>query len=134
MGDLDHFKAVNDRYGHLAGDEVLRFFGDLVMRHVRASDIFCRYGGEEFVLVLPDLEGDAAIERAEQMREELALAPVVFGDSQIPMTVSFGVATFPSDGRTGDELIAAADRALYQAKAAGRNRVEVSTVSGRQRS
>jgi diguanylate cyclase (GGDEF)-like protein len=125
MADLDHFKAVNDRYGHLGGDEVLRVFGDLMKRQVRGSDIYCRYGGEEFLLVLPHMSTENAIERAEQLRSAMAAAPVPYGDSAIAVTASFGVATFPRDGRTGDELIAAADSALYLAKETGRNRVNV---------
>lgn len=125
MGDLDHFKAVNDRYGHLAGDEVLRFFGALLKQHARGSDIYCRYGGEEFLLVLPLMAQDSAVERAEQLRGALAAAPIPYGASLIAVTASFGVATFPGDGHTGDELIAAADNALYAAKEAGRNRVHV---------
>jgi diguanylate cyclase (GGDEF)-like protein/PAS domain S-box-containing protein len=127
MGDLDHFKEVNDRYGHLAGDEVLRVFGALMKRHARGSDIYCRYGGEEFLLVLPRMAEEIAIERAEQLRSAMAAAPVVYGASPIAVTASFGVAIFPRDGRTGDELIAAADAALYAAKAAGRNRIRVSS-------
>ncbi|WP_198674820.1 sensor domain-containing diguanylate cyclase [Rhodoferax ferrireducens] len=125
MGDLDHFKAVNDCYGHLGGDEVLRVFGGLLKRHARASDIYCRYGGEEFLLVLPQMAQDSAMARAEQLRSAMAAAPIPYGAEMIAVTASFGVATFPRDGRTGDELIAAADRALYAAKAAGRNCVEV---------
>lgn len=125
MGDLDHFKAVNDGYGHLGGDEVLRVFGELMKRHARGSDIYCRYGGEEFLLVLPQMAQDSAMERAEQLRSAMAAAPVPYGAEMIAVTASFGVATFPRDGRTGDELIAAADRALYAAKAAGRNCVQV---------
>lgn len=125
MGDLDHFKAVNDCHGHLAGDEVLRVFGALLKQHARGSDIYCRYGGEEFLLVLPLMAQDSAVERAEQLRAALAAAPICYGASPIEVTASFGIATFPGDGRTGDELIAAADNALYAAKEAGRNRVHV---------
>lgn len=125
MGDLDHFKAVNDRHGHLAGDEVLRVFGALLKQHARGSDIYCRYGGEEFLLVLPQMAQDSAVERVEQLRAALAANPVSHGTSLIAVTASFGVATFPGDGRTGDALIAAADNALYAAKEAGRNRVHV---------
>jgi len=126
MGDLDHFKRVNDAYGHLAGDEVLRVFGALMKRHARGSDICCRYGGEEFLLILPGTSTETAVERAEQLRMALAAAPVTYGVAQIAVTASFGVATFPRDGRTSDALIAAADAALYAAKSAGRNRVSVS--------
>ena len=127
ISDLDHFKAINDRYGHVAGDEVLRTFGSLMRRYARASDIYCRYGGEEFLLVLPQVAEDIAVERAEQLRSAMAAARIPVGALQITVTASFGVATSPRDGRTGDELIAAADSALYAAKASGRNRVNVSS-------
>lgn len=123
MGDLDHFKAVNDRHGHLAGDEVLRTFGALMMRHARGSDIYCRYGGEEFLLVLPGMTEDAARARAEHLRAQIEAALITFGGTGIAVTASFGVATAPGHGRTGDALIAAADQALYAAKAGGRNQV-----------
>lgn len=132
MGDLDHFKTVNDCYGHLAGDEVLRVFGEVVKKHARASDICCRYGGEEFLLVLPGVDEANAVERAEQIRSEMAALPVAFGKSHITVTASFGIATFPLDGRTGDALISTADRALYAAKAGGRNRVNVSSPAAGQ--
>jgi diguanylate cyclase (GGDEF)-like protein/PAS domain S-box-containing protein len=123
MGDLDHFKAINDRFGHLGGDEVLRVFGDMIKQYVRASDICCRYGGEEFLLVLPQTPKHLAVERAEWLCATLATLPIKYGPFEIAVTASFGVATFPCDGRTGDELIAAADAAMYAAKADGRNRV-----------
>jgi diguanylate cyclase (GGDEF)-like protein/PAS domain S-box-containing protein len=126
MADLDHFKKVNDLYGHLAGDEVLRAFGGLLKRNSRSSDIFCRYGGEEFLLVFPGMTEAAALERTERLRSAIAATPMSFGRSQIAVTSSFGVAMFPRCGRTADALIAAADRALYAAKAAGRNRVVLS--------
>jgi diguanylate cyclase (GGDEF)-like protein/PAS domain S-box-containing protein len=127
IGDLDHFKAINDQYGHLGGDEVLRTFGALLKRHARGSDIYCRYGGEEFLLVLPEMTKENAVKRAELLRSMMAATPVSFGASAIAVTATFGVATFPQDGLSGDEVIAAADRALYAAKAAGRNRVRAST-------
>lgn len=125
MVDLDHFKAVNDRHGHLAGDEVLRVFGNLMKHNSRASDIVCRYGGEEFLLVLPGMTEGGAVERAEQLCRAMASTPVSHDGSQITVTASFGVAAFPVHGRTTDELIAAADGALYSAKAEGRNRVNL---------
>ncbi len=127
MADFDHFKAINERYGHLGGDEVLRVFGDLMRRHARGSDIYCRYGGEEFLLVLPQMAKDHAVERAGQLCRAMAASPVPYGDSAIAVSASFGVATFPCDGRSGDALIDAADGALYEAKAAGRNRVHASS-------
>lgn len=130
MGDLDHFKDVNDRAGHLAGDQVLRFLGTLMTEHSRASDLACRYGGEEFLLVLPGMSRDRAIERAEQLRSALVTTRIDIGSGEITVTASFGVATFPRDGTTSDELIAAADAAMYAAKAAGRNCVQGSLVPG----
>jgi diguanylate cyclase (GGDEF)-like protein/PAS domain S-box-containing protein len=125
MGDLDHFKAVNDRYGHLAGDDVLRAFGRVLANHSRASDIICRYGGEEFLLVLPGMTTEGAVQRAEQLRQAMEATSVGHGESAITVTTSFGVASYPTHGITTDELIAAADSALYSAKAQGRNRVSL---------
>ena len=125
MGDLDHFKLVNDNYGHRAGDEVLRKFATLLKSCSRGSDVDCRYGGEEFLLLLPDMNEQTARERAETLRLALAATPVRFEGSVIAVTGSFGVASFPRHARTGDGLISAADKALYAAKEAGRNRVEV---------
>jgi len=125
MGDIDHFKAVNDHLGHLAGDEVLRSFGSLLKRHARGSDIYCRFGGEEFLLVLPGMAQESAVQRAEELRSALAAAPITFGGTPIAVTASFGVATFPRDGSDSDALIGAADRAMYAAKEGGRNRVNV---------
>ena len=123
IADIDHFKAVNDRFGHLAGDEALRGFGALLARHARGSDIACRYGGDEFVLVLPGMPAANAAQRAEQLRRELALPPSEEARSRVVVTASFGIATFPHDGHSVEELIAAADRALYAAKTTGRDRV-----------
>lgn len=123
MGDLDHFKRVNDQYGHQAGDEVLRCFASLLSRSSRSSDINCRYGGEEFVLIMPQMAPQDAAERAEQLRVAVAARQIEFHDARISVTASFGVASYPGNGQTIDELIAAADKALYAAKEAGRNRV-----------
>ena len=123
MGDLDHFKLVNDRYGHRAGDEVLRTFGSLLKTVSRGSDIDCRYGGEEFLLLLPDMNEHSARARAESLRAALESTRVQFEGVSINVTGSFGVACFPKHARTGDDLTAAADKALYAAKEAGRNRV-----------
>jgi diguanylate cyclase (GGDEF)-like protein/PAS domain S-box-containing protein len=123
MGDLDHFKGVNDSYGHLAGDEVLRRFASLMRRNSRSTDICCRYGGEEFLLVLPGVPQAAGVERAEKLRQVIEATPVRHDSSLIAVTSSFGVASFPRDGRTADDVIAAADSALYAAKTRGRNQV-----------
>lgn len=126
MADLDHFKVINDRYGHLAGDEVLRVFSALLMQHARSSDVFCRFGGEEFLLVMPEMGMDGAYERAELIRQSFAAARVCFADFRIDVSASFGIAAFPEHGNTANTLIAAADNALYAAKAAGRNCVKLS--------
>ena len=128
MVDLDYFKEVNDRYGHLAGDQALRVLGDLMLGRLRATDIVCRYGGEEFLLVLPGTTEDSAVERAEGLRRAMAATTVRHGASRIRVTASLGVATFPHHGGTRDTLIAAADSALYEAKAGGRNRDILSSV------
>jgi diguanylate cyclase (GGDEF)-like protein len=120
MADLDHFKQVNDTYGHEAGDRALRIFADVVRAAVRPSDLVCRYGGEEFVLVLPGLPLDQGVEVAERIREHLVLANRQ-GDAP-PLTCSFGVAH--SDVATAlDHLVGRADAALLAAKRLGRNRV-----------
>lgn len=121
--DLDHFKAVNDRHGHLAGDQVLRAFSALVTRKARQSDLCYRFGGEEFLLVLPRMPKNIAMERAEQLRAKLMAKAISFDGKVIFVTASFGVACQPTDGDNLGALVAAADRALYEAKAGGRNRV-----------
>jgi diguanylate cyclase (GGDEF)-like protein/PAS domain S-box-containing protein len=123
MVDVDHFKQLNDTYGHPAGDEVLRLLGGLLQNHARSSDIPCRYGGEEFVLVLPDMSPEAARERAELVRRDFADLRIAFGGTEIAATLSIGVSSYPGHGKTADELIRAADLALYEAKQSGRNRV-----------
>ncbi len=126
MCDIDHFKVVNDTYGHLVGDEVLRMFAGLLKKNSRGSDIVCRFGGEEFLLLLPDMPPDVAYQRAEHLRASLAALQI--GKEVIRVTASFGVAAFPGNGKTMDSLIGAADAAMYQAKEAGRNRVAVSSA------
>ncbi len=124
MGDIDYFKAINDTHGHLAGDEVLKTFSALLKHYSRGSDISCRYGGEEFLLVLFDMVEDDAYLRTEQLRQAFAASAITWGGSVIQATASFGVAVFPLDADTSDKLIAAADAALYAAKDAGRNQVK----------
>jgi diguanylate cyclase (GGDEF)-like protein/PAS domain S-box-containing protein len=127
MGDLDHFKAVNDTYGHQFGDRVLQAFGGLIRQYSRGSDIPCRYGGEEFMMVLPNMSGEKARERAEYLRTLIADTPVSIDDVSVSISASFGVAVFPEHAHDVDKLIAAVDRALYRAKQAGRNRVVLAT-------
>jgi len=130
--DVDHFKALNDAYGHDAGDEVLRSLADTFQSSIRDSDIACRYGGEEFALVLPDCETRVAVEKAERIRRQVAQMVVPYADDVIDgITVSIGVATTGgADGWDGRDLFRVADRALYAAKHAGRDRVVVYRQSG----
>lgn len=121
--DIDHFKGVNDRYGHAAGDDVLRQLGRLLMGEARQEDVPCRYGGEEFMLLMPTMPLIAARERAELWRTQFAAMPVRAGDEQVHATLSIGIAEFPTHARSADALIQCADVALYLAKTGGRNRV-----------
>lgn len=123
MIDVDHFKAYNDTYGHVAGDRVLGRLGPILKAQVPSSGLIARYGGEEFFVLLPDTVLDDAVEVAERIR--LAVADETFGDSsgKVTLTLSTGVATFEDRDVKPESIIAAADRALYQAKRKGRNRV-----------
>ena len=132
MSDLDHFKAINDRFGHLGGDEVLRAYGEVLRDSARRADVCCRYGGEEFLLVLPTMYADEARRRAEQLRAGIASRAIPYRGSVLSVTASIGVATFPDDGDTSDEILFAADRALYAAKTLGRNRVTTAARSAEQ--
>ncbi len=123
MIDVDHFKMVNDDYGHQAGDEVLRVFGKLLLENARTEDIVCRYGGEEFLLVLPKMPLDIALGRAAQLLKIVQETSVLYGEMHIRTTVSIGVATTPAHAGSAEALLKCADKALYQAKARGRNRV-----------
>lgn len=127
MIDIDFFKRLNDTYGHLAGDEVLRALAGILTQSARTEDVICRFGGEEFAAVLPKMPLNVALERAEGWRAAFAALPMTFGEFELRATLSVGVAAFPGDGRSRDALIDAADNALYRAKAGGRNRVEVVT-------
>lgn len=125
MLDIDHFKKLNDTYGHQAGDEVLRALAEMLLKNSRAEDIPCRYGGEEFLLVLPNMGRHDAIARAEQWRREFEAMRIVFANVTMNSTVSIGIATFPEHGSNHQTLIESADKALYAAKHNGRNRVEI---------
>lgn len=124
--DLDHFKRLNDQFGHLAGDQVLRDFSLFLKGFVRGTDIACRYGGEEFILILPQAPLEKAQERAERIRQGLHYISMNYAGRNLGnVTLSAGVATFPQHGETADMLIAAADQAMYQSKVQGRDRVTV---------
>ncbi len=123
MLDVDHFKDVNDTYGHLAGDEVLRAVAALIERTVRPADLVARYGGEEFVIVLPETTGAGAWALAERLRRRVAdLTVAVPANGAVSLTVSVGLAVFPEDADSFQGLLSAADQALYAAKSGGRNR------------
>jgi diguanylate cyclase (GGDEF)-like protein len=122
--DLDHFKSINDRFGHAAGDEVLRVFAAILVNTLRISDLSGRIGGEEFAALLP-CSLDAAVLAAERVREAFQNSGVMMEDGAVETTVSIGVAGGPA-GTELEVLLAAADTALYQAKRGGRNRVEAS--------
>ncbi|MGH9869726.1 MAG: diguanylate cyclase [Candidatus Polarisedimenticolia bacterium] len=125
--DIDHFKKINDTYGHAAGDEALRQVAAIIRSHVRKSDLAVRYGGEEFLLVLFENDRNGALRVAERIRADVETRGVVWKNERLPVTVSSGVSLFPEEGITGpDELIARADHALYSAKSSGRNMVRAS--------
>jgi diguanylate cyclase (GGDEF)-like protein/PAS domain S-box-containing protein len=126
MLDLDHFKRFNDTYGHEAGDNLLRTLGGFLEKHVRREDVACRYGGEEFVLILAEASQEIVCQRAEEIRREFPKVPVRYrGQVLESVTLSLGVAMFPEHGATGRDVLRAADDAMYRAKAQGRDRVVV---------
>jgi diguanylate cyclase len=121
MIDLDRFRVLNDLHGHSHGDKALAAVGRLLTATIRASDFAARFGGEEFLLLLPETDRQGAIELAEKIRRQIERTELV---QTGPITASFGVAGLPEDAVDPDELVRKADRALYMAKAQGRNRVE----------
>jgi len=126
MLDLDHFKAYNDEHGHDGGDALLVALGKLLRRRVRAEDVACRFGGEEFMLIMPGANVDIARQRVEEILEAMRGLEVRQGGDRLDTTtISAGLAVFPEHGETAEALLGAADDALYAAKAAGRDRVEV---------
>jgi diguanylate cyclase (GGDEF)-like protein len=133
MFDVDHFKRVNDLYGHAIGDQVLQALAGLIRNCLRSNDIFARYGGEEFILLLPETDLQAASVIADRVRRQVAEKPLVVTPNQIEITISAGCSAvdhsvqplFPKP-KDLDRLIDCADKALYQAKRAGRNRIYLS--------
>jgi diguanylate cyclase (GGDEF)-like protein len=122
MIDIDYFKRFNDTYGHAAGDKLLREVGKFLQTHLRGEDIACRYGGEEFILILPDVDLESLHERAQEICNEAQKIKI----EDLPsITLSVGIAAYPQHGNKINAVIEAADNALYQAKQKGRNRVEV---------
>ncbi|HEY3592988.1 MAG TPA: GGDEF domain-containing protein, partial [Polyangiaceae bacterium] len=129
MFDVDHFKRLNDTFGHDAGDTVLRELGRFVERNFRTSDVACRFGGEEFVILVPDTELEQLERRAQRLRE--AIKQVAFSHQGIPLgtvTISLGAGISPDHGDSPDSLLGAADAALYRAKNAGRDRAVLATA------
>ena len=124
--DLDHFKRFNDTFGHEGGDLVLREAGAVLSKAAHGDNLACRLGGEELMLILPDTPLESAVSLAETIRRKIERLSVMFRGQQLgKITASFGVAEFPRHGDGQREVLRAADQALYRAKAAGRNRVEV---------
>ncbi|HCF61273.1 MAG TPA: GGDEF domain-containing protein [Myxococcales bacterium] len=123
MMDIDHFKKINDSFGHLAGDHVLKRVASAARSKIRREDIFARYGGEEFALILPEIETKGAVATAEKVRKIIEKQHFSFEDQDIPVTLSAGVASLGGSITDAQELIRVADVKLYEAKSSGRNRV-----------
>ena len=124
MADLDHFKNVNTLYGHECGNAALRLLGKVLMESVRKIDVPCRYGGEEFAIILPGSSLRESVKIAERLSDNIRYNPVVFENKSLTLTASFGVAVFHSvDQSTAGEFVKRADELLYEAKKSGRNRV-----------
>ncbi len=127
MLDVDHFKSINDCFGHAAGDGVLQHVANLLAANLRTADLAGRWGGEEFLLILGNCALDEAVAAAERLRAAAADQPALAGENLIPYTLSIGLAEFGTHGSTPEKLLHQADMALYQAKQDGRNRVAVAT-------
>lgn len=127
MLDIDHFKQLNDTFGHKAGDIMLQKIGEMLKAQTRREDIVCRYGGEEFVVILPGATADVAVLFAERWRLSFQSIEMNYADKSLQATLSAGVAAFPRHGESRDELLQQADKALYNAKETGRNRVVLNT-------
>lgn len=124
--DLDKFKAFNDTYGHLLGDQVLRTIGNILHTSVRPYDVACRYGGEEFVVIVPGVDAELARDVAERIRQRIVAQDFEGANKEsTPIRASFGIASYPADGRSPDDLVKAADSALYAAKRAGGNSIRI---------
>lgn len=133
MMDLDHFKKVNDTHGHQAGSHTLKEIGSIISKNLRKTDVSARYGGEEFLSYLSEQTKDKAQIAADYLRMVIENSAINFQDIIISITISIGVAQFPDDGRTVEELVAKADEALYLAKNRGRNQVCLARAVGKNR-
>ena len=125
MLDIDHFKKVNDTYGHQGGDTVLRALGTLLTKQYRITDILGRYGGEEFGILLLDTTTEMALSLAENLSSELANTAILHDQKEIKITISFGITQINESFKSHDQWIDMADKALYQSKQNGRNRATV---------
>jgi diguanylate cyclase (GGDEF)-like protein len=123
MLDLDGLKPINDRHGHFHGDRVLRGVGEVIRHRVRRIDTAARYGGDEFVVLLPETEPSGAYVLAEKIRSGVAELGIEAGHDRIRTSLSIGMVTFPADGRSADALMIAADQAMYASKRRGKNRI-----------
>jgi diguanylate cyclase (GGDEF)-like protein len=123
--DIDNFKLINDTYGHAVGDACLVAMADLLQGYVRRSDISCRYGGEEFMLVLPATSLEGATQFAEKLRQIVARKAFIVDGQELRFTISLGIASYPAHGEASNEIINKADDALYISKRLGRNRATV---------
>jgi len=123
MADLDNFKNCNDRFGHLVGDVVLKEIADILKENVREIDLVARFGGEEFCILLPEADKAGAHAVAERIRSSVAGHTIKAYDESVRITVSMGISSLPANASTGDELVENADKALYEAKRQGRNRI-----------
>ncbi|TDT63366.1 diguanylate cyclase with GAF sensor [Fonticella tunisiensis] len=129
--DIDDFKVTNDTYGHLAGDEVLKMISEVILKSIRKTDVPCRFGGEEIVIIFKDLSKEDAYIISERIRQNIETTPVHIGSESIYITVSGGVSSYPDDGDTKDKIIGAADNILYsECKRKGKNRVCAVSVRG----
>jgi diguanylate cyclase (GGDEF)-like protein len=129
MMDIDHFKQFNDTFGHEAGDELLVKLAEFFKVKIRQTDVFCRFGGEEFILILPESTADGTFKRLDQLREEIKSLSIYFRNKQLPaIALSMGIATYPDHGINSNDLIQIADKALYRAKQEGRDRIIIGVI------
>ncbi|MFN8433031.1 MAG: GGDEF domain-containing protein [Anaerolineales bacterium] len=131
ISDIDHFKLINDSYGHQVGDQFLVEIAKLMKTHARSTDFVCRYGGEEFLIVMPGTPANAAIKRAEEILQKCTDTIIVHEGKNLQVAMSLGVATYPDHGQEFEEIIIKADKALYISKQNGRNRITLSNVENK---
>ena len=129
MIDIDHFKRINDLYGHQSGDNILKLFAAFLLNSVRTSDYVARYGGEEFVVILPETSCSKASELAERLRLKIAQKNIEFDQTSLNITISLGISSYPEHGRNYEKLLEMADIAMYQAKNKGRNCIQIAGTS-----